>query len=118
MPRTRIPVSKFPVDKCTWRAFSPSERIGFLEKKLKAIHGLKFKHCPGELEDYLCEDYSLFTEWEIALLKGEPLWAVHAKFFAFVNWLEVFWCEQDKTRDWVELERQTFLGLLGGITGF
>ena len=46
----------------------------------------------------------------------DPLWAVHAKFFVFVNWLELFWSQQDKTREWVEQERHTFLGLLGGIS--
>ncbi len=91
MPRTRIPVTKFPVDKCTCQTFEPSERVVFLDKKLKAKHGLTYNHFPGEEEDYLCEDHTLFTEWEAALLNGEPLWAVPAKFYTFVSWLELFW---------------------------
>ena len=64
----------------------------------------------------MCEDYSLCTEWEAALLKGEPLWAVHAELYAFLNWLELFWTKQDQTLDWVDQEKHTFLGVLGGIT--
>ena len=61
---------------------------------------------------YLCEDFSLFTEWEAALLKGEPLWAVHAKFYNFVSWLELLWAKQDQTRDWASQEREAFLGVI------
>ncbi len=68
MPRTRIPIPKFPVDRCTWQTFESSERIVFLNKKLRVKHGLAYRHYSGEQEDYLCEDYSLFTEWEGALL--------------------------------------------------
>ena len=116
MPRTRIPVSKFPVDRCTWQTFDPSERIVFLHKKLRAKHGLAYKHFSGEEEDYLCEDYSLFAEWEAALLKGEPLWAVHAKFYNFVSWLELLWAKQDQTRDWASQEREAFLGVIESVT--
>jgi hypothetical protein len=40
MPRTRIPVPKFPIGRCTWQKFEPSERVAFLEKTLKAKHGV------------------------------------------------------------------------------
>lgn len=56
-----------------------------MEKTSEAKHGLHLEHYPGEEEGYKCEDYSLFTEWEAALLKGGPLWAVHAAFYTFLN---------------------------------
>ncbi len=101
MPRTRIPVTKLPLDRCTWQTFESNERAVFLDKKLRAKHGLAYRCCPGEQEDYLCEDYSLFTEWEIALLKGEPLWAVHAKFQNFLSWLSAHWTRHNQSKDWV-----------------
>ncbi len=116
MPCTGISVSKFPVDRCTWQTFDSSERIVFLDKKLKAKHGLAYKHFPGEEEDYLCEDYSLIIEWEAALLKGEPLWAVQGKFYNFVGGLEVHWARHDQTRDWASQEREAFLGVLERVT--
>lgn len=36
-------------------------------------------YCLKEEDDYKSKNYSLFTEWEAALLIGEPLWAAHAK---------------------------------------
>jgi hypothetical protein len=110
MPRTRIPVSKFPIDKCTCETFTAAERIVFLDKKLKAKHNLPYRCCPGEEEDYLCEDYSLFTEWEIGLLKGEPLWVVHAKFQSFVSWLEFHLSKRNQSQDWVSQEKETYTG--------
>ena len=41
---------------------------------------------------------------------------VHAKSCAFLNYLNLFWTKQDQTLDWVDQEKHTFLGLLGGIT--
>jgi hypothetical protein len=116
MPRTRIPVTKFPVDKCTWETFEPSERAAFLEKKLRAKHGLFYRCCPGEEDDWLCEDYSLYTEWEIALLKGETLWAVHAKFQNFLTWLDIHWASRHQEKDWVHQEKEAYLGVLRRVT--
>ena len=116
MPRTRIPVPKFPIGRCTWQKFEPSERVALLEKTLKAKHGISFRCFPGEEEEYQCEDYSLFSEWESALLQGEPLWAVYAKFHTFLSWLDVHWVRQDQTKDWVGQEKESFLGTLGAVT--
>lgn len=66
--------------------------------------------------EYKGDGYSVFTEWEATLLKGEPLRVVHAEFYAFLNCLEVHWVRQDKTLVWVEQEKETFLGILGRVT--
>ncbi len=116
MLRTRIPVTKLPLDRCTWQTFESNERAVFLDKKLRAKHGLPYRCLPGEQEDYLCEDYSLFTEWEIALLKGEPLWVVHAKFQNFLGWLSCHWTRYNQTKDWVGQEKEAYLQKLGRIT--
>lgn len=49
-------------------------------------------------------------------MRGEPLWAVHAKFYTFLNWLEVHWVRQDQTLEWAIQERETFLGILERAT--
>ena len=114
MPRRRIPVwQPLSAQSQSWQCLSPSARVTYLTRKLRAKHGLRIVCQFGQDRFFHSPDLSGYCPWEQALLNQEALWSVQTKFFDFVQWLkDTFITDSEKL---VSAEQETWVEVLRRI---